>query len=175
MFGRPQGLLGRHIVWVVGLLDIRPDDRVLEIGFGPGVGIALLAKQVRVVTGVEPSNAMMRQARRRNDAAIRQGLVELHQASADRLPLADASFDKVFAINSMQVWPDPTAGLREVSRVLKPRGRLALAFTAYSGQQPKGVPELITATGFDDCRIVTRDQVFCALAVRACQPAPMIS
>ena len=179
MFGRPRGLFGRlggvimaranrrHAVWAVGLMEIQPDDRVLEVGSGPGVAVELLAQQACSVTGIDPSWEMLRQANRRNRAAVRQGRVQLRQASAEKLPLVDAVFDKALAINSLQVWPDATAGLRELSRVLKPGGQVALAFTTHSGQSRQGLPELIAAAGFRGCRIIAGDQSFCVLAVNA--------
>jgi ubiquinone/menaquinone biosynthesis C-methylase UbiE len=178
LFGRPRGILGRlggHIMarvnrhcaaWAVGLLDVRPQDRVLEIGCGPGVGIELLAHSALCVVGVDPSPEMLRQARRRNALAVRDGRVELRQGSAESLPLADASCDRVLAVNSLQVWPDARGGLREVRRVLKPDGRLALAFTVHSGQARTGLSELVADAGFENCRIVEANQAFCLLAMR---------
>ncbi len=107
---------------------------------------------------------MLRQAAKRNAAAISEGRVEVRPDAADQLPFADASFDKVMALNSMQLWPDALAGLREVLRVTKHNGRAALAFTSYSGQRREGVPELIGSAGFDDCRVVETDRAFCVLA-----------
>ena len=178
MFGRPCGLLGRlggiimartnrrHAAWAIGLLDVRSETTVLEVGFGPGVGIELLARSARRVFGVDPSPAMLLQARRRNVAAVREGRVELRQGSAESLPLADASCDGVLAVNSLQVWPDPLRGLCEVRRVLKPGGRLALAFTIHSGQARAGLSELVAAAGFENCRIAEADKAFCLLAMR---------
>ena len=178
MFGRPQGALGRFggivmarmnrqaAAWGVGLLEPGRDDRILEIGFGPGVAIELLARSapdVRI-TGIDPSSAMVRQARKRNAAAIRRGAVDLRQGSADGLPFDDESFDAALAINSMQAWPDPMAGLREVRRVVGPGGRLVLVFTPRSGQARAGITALLTTAGFVEGRVVEGDAGFAALA-----------
>src|SRR4051794_39376740 len=96
MFGRPQGALGRlggRIMarmnaelgaWTSGLLEIGPNDVVLEIGFGPGVIIGHVSKLVRAgrVVGVDPSSVMVEQAHARNSAAIREGRVEVRQGAA---------------------------------------------------------------------------------------------
>jgi ubiquinone/menaquinone biosynthesis C-methylase UbiE len=175
-FGRPSGVLGRlggvilartnrrYAAWVVDLLGVRQPDHVLEIGFGPGVAIQMLAAGAAYVAGVDPSAEMLRQGTKRNAAAIGEGRVELHQNSADDMPFADGRFDKALAINSMQLWPDKLAGLRELSRVLRRDGQIALAFAAYSGQQREGVAELIGEAGFGDCRMVEAEQAFCVLA-----------
>jgi SAM-dependent methyltransferase len=177
-FGRPQGLLGRlggivmargnrrHAVWVIELLDVQQHDSVLEVGFGPGVAVQLLAESAQHVAGIDSSVEMLRQATTRNANALRDGRVDLRQGSADHLPFADGSFDKALAINSMQVWPDASAGLREIHRVLRPGGRVAMAFTSYSGQRSEGVPELIAVAGFSDCRMVEADKAFCVLAIK---------
>ncbi len=185
MFGRPRGLLGRlggtimartnrrHAAWAIDLLGVQQHESVLEIGFGPGIAIQLLVPKAHRVAGVDPSAVMLRQATRRNAAAIREGRVELRQGSADHLPFANAGFDKALAVNSMQVWPEPLTGLREISRVLKVGGRLALAFTMHSGQQREGATELVAAAGFSDCRIAETDQAFCLLASTPSHNAPL--
>src|SRR5207302_293146 len=135
---------------------------------GPGVGIQLLAGRVSSgrVVGVDCSAEMVEQARVRNAEAIRAGKVELRRGSAEGLPFANDTFDKSLAINSMQVWPDIMAGLRETWRVMKPGGKIVLGFTRYSGQPKDGVAELLTAAGFADARIVDIDGDFCALAIK---------
>ena len=178
MFGRPEGAFGslggmimartncKMAESVIGLLQIRPHERVLEVGFGPGVGIALLAKSASsgYVAGVDPSREMVAQARARNAAAIETGLVDLRQGSVERLPFSDDAFDAVMAVNSMQVWPDATAGLREVRRVMRTRGRIAPGFTPYSGQSREGLIPVLSAAGFAKPRLVDVEQGFCALA-----------
>jgi ubiquinone/menaquinone biosynthesis C-methylase UbiE len=90
--------------------------------------------------------------------------VELRQASAEHMPFPDGSFDKALAVNSMQLWPDVPAGLHELSRVLRQGGRVAQAFTTYSGQQREGMDALLASAGFRDCRIVETNGAFCLLA-----------
>ena len=180
MFGHPKGIFGRlggiimartnHkcAAWVIDLLGIQPHDRVLEVGFGPGVGIELLARSVSggYVVGVDPSEGMVEQATARNVKAIESGRVDLRYGSVERLPFEDNTFNKALAINSMQVWPDAVAGLREMRRVMKPGGRIALGFTPYSGQPKSGLPEMLTAAAFTEAHVVETELGFCALAIK---------
>jgi len=180
MFGRPQGSLGRlgGIImaranqkmagWAIDQLGVRPSDRVLEVGFGPGVGIqvlAALASSGRVV-GVDSSKEMVEQATARNAKAIAAGRVELRAGSVEQLPFADMTFDHALAINSMQVWPDALAGLREIKRVMRRGGQIALAFTRHSGQPKDGVADLLTSAGFSSVRLVDKDDGFVVLATK---------
>jgi ubiquinone/menaquinone biosynthesis C-methylase UbiE len=179
-FGRPQGVLGRQggiimarmnrniAVRAIELLHVQAHDRVLEIGFGPGVGVELLASLVLSgrVDGVDYSEEMVRQATFRNAAAIDANRVGLRQGSVEDLLFENGTFDKVLAINSMQVWPNAVTGLREIQRVMKRGGRVALAFTPYSGQPKEGLIEVLTEAGFSDVHVVHIDQDFCALATK---------
>ena len=109
---------------------------------------------------------MVEQARARNATAIQSGHIDVRHGSVESLPFDDNSFDKALAINSMQVWPDAVAGLREIRRVMKPGGAIALGFTPYSGQPNKGLAEALTAAGFREGHVVEGDQGFCALATK---------
>jgi ubiquinone/menaquinone biosynthesis C-methylase UbiE len=180
MFGRPQGVLGRlgGIImarmnadcgaWVVGLLEVGQNDSVLEVGFGPGVVIQRLSKLVAGGhgAGIDQSLEMVEQARARNATAVHSGRVDLRHGSVESLPFDDDSFDKVVAINAMQVWPDPVARLQEMRRVMKRGGRIALGFTSYSGQPNEGLPEKLTSAGFANAHVVETDKGFCALATK---------
>jgi ubiquinone/menaquinone biosynthesis C-methylase UbiE len=142
-FHQPRGLGGRlagwtmasrgsnrsRNAWVVSLLDIAPTDRVLEIGFGPGVAIREVASRAidGAVCGVDHSEVMLRQARRRNADAVRAGRVDLRLGTADRLPTFDDRFDKILAVNSMGFWDDPDRCLRSLRTKLRPGGRIAVA------------------------------------------------
>lgn len=142
-FHQPRGLGGRlagwtmatrasnrnRNVWVVSLLDIAPTDRVLEIGFGPGVAIREMASRAvdGAVCGVDHSEVMLRQARRRNADAVRAGRIDLRLGTADRLPTFDDPFDKILAVNSMGFWNDPDRCLESLRTMLRSDGRIAIA------------------------------------------------
>jgi ubiquinone/menaquinone biosynthesis C-methylase UbiE len=178
MFGRPEGMLGKlggtvmarmnrqAAAWGIELLGLRASEKVLEIGFGPGVAIELLARAAPDlrITGIDPSPEMVGQAARRNAAAIARNAVDLRQGSADDLPFDNDTFDAALAINSLQVWPDARAGLREIRRVTKVGGRVALVFTPRSGQAQAGIPELLSDAGFVEARLVEGEPGFAALA-----------
>src|SRR5712692_8085807 len=139
-FGHPRGLLGRlggvimaHSTglrneWAISLLDMRSTDRILEVGFGPGAMVQALAARATegFIAGVDVSPVMLWQASRRNALAIGEGRVQLRQGSALALPFEDASFDTALSANSVQLWPDQVAGVKEIQRVLRPGGVIAI-------------------------------------------------
>jgi trans-aconitate methyltransferase len=146
-FHRPSGPVG-HVAgwvmatrssnvdrnrWAVEQLDVRPTDRVLEIGFGPGVAIEAFAARVTegVVFGVDHSELMVKAARRRNTRAIAAGRVVLTTAGVDEVDDGLRPIDLVLAVNNLGMWPDPPAQLRRLHSLLRPGGRLAV------GNQPR--------------------------------------
>ena len=182
-FRKPSGLLGRLLGngmargnelearWTVGLLNILPDSQVMEIGFGPGVAIQYAAQQAvqGLVSGIDYSETMVQAARKRNASAIKSSHVDLRQGEVSSLPYGDSTFDRVFTIHCIYFWSEPTACLREVWRVLRANGRLAITllprdkwllhrrkpptevFALYNGGE---VPQLVTDAGFRDARAV---------------------
>jgi SAM-dependent methyltransferase len=99
---------------------------------------------------------MIGQARRRNRAAIQAGRVRLIHTPVERLSISDGPFDAALAVNTVGMWPDPTARLREVARVLRPGGRIALvsqprclgATAATSAAAANELAGLLTEAGF---------------------------
>lgn len=176
-FALPTGWLGSlagHMMalknrersrFVRAQLDLEPEHRVLEIGFGPGTDIAAVSDLARSVVGVDPSRAMIAQASRRNLAAMRDGRVQLRCGRATELLLADEDFDRVYAINNVQFWDPLERGVAEIRRVLRPGGRAVIAIqprnegateetTAAWGERLK---QALADAGFILVRAKTRD------------------
>jgi ubiquinone/menaquinone biosynthesis C-methylase UbiE len=176
MFCMPKGALGRLggqlmsqdrrlPAWVLDLLEINPSDSVLEVGSGPGIGLELaaaMAHEGRVV-GVDPSETMLEMAHRRNWVLIEAGRVELHPGSVDKLPFEDATFDKAMTMNSLHLWPDPVAGLREVRRTLRTGGRIAVAITRFSYASSDKWKSYLNDAGFTDISVHSGEPGTCAL------------
>jgi SAM-dependent methyltransferase len=178
----PRGLVGSCLGHAMALanarayrvtlaqLDVRASDRVLELGFGPGRGIARLARLAGRIVGIDRSAVMLRQAGRRNAGAIRAGNVALVQGSFDALPFADGSFDRVLAVNVAYFWPADAAVEREIARVTKPDARVAVYVTHATSMRDwpvarggshrlfdeAGARALLAAAGFPAARIAVR-------------------
>lgn len=101
-----------------------PGDVLLEVGCGGGVLLAWALAGGCRAGAVDHSPEMVRLARERNRQAIADGRLEIHQASADRLPFRDESFTCATMTGVFGFLPDPVAALAEVRRVLRPGGRL---------------------------------------------------
>ncbi len=161
-FGRPTGLRGRAAgllmahrpsnrrrnTWAVSLLDVRSDDRVLELGFGPGIAIRELSRIAAegYVCGIDHSELMLRRARRRNADGLRRGVVDLRLGTVDELPAFDALFDKILTVNTNMFWSEPVTRLAELRRLLRPGGLIAVV---YQPRGPGATDETSAAMGRD--------------------------
>ena len=111
------------------LLDLRANERILEIGLGNGGHIASVLDQAAglLFTGIDLSPTMIAEARRRNASFVRDGQVWLETADVMSLPFPSGSFDKAITINTTYFWPDLIGGLKETHRVLRAGGELVIA------------------------------------------------
>lgn len=171
---RLMNLGNRQIVeTAVALLEIQPQHRVLEIGFGGGAGLARLAEQVQsgVVMGVDFSADMVRRAERRFRKEIAAGRMEVQLGDVSQLPYPDESFDRGLTVNTIYFWPDALKGLEEIRRVLKPQGRVAVAIRSKEKMSkyqvtrhgfrlfsPGELAGLMQMAGFRALRVERRDQ-----------------
>lgn len=145
-FAHPHGPIGNlagHLmaatdkergIWVLSLLRIKKEDRVLEIGFGPGADIQRASEMAAdgFVAGIDHSLTMLKQAEKRNAGKIQEGKVQLLQSSIDKpLPFEDGSFSKVYSINSFQFWQKPEESLAELYRVMAPGSTIAIAIQPH--------------------------------------------
>jgi SAM-dependent methyltransferase len=178
-FGEPRGVGGRVAGWIMGrrpsnvarsrwaidLLDLQPTDRLLEIGCGPGVAVQAAAARAAAVVGVDRSAVMIAQARRRNRAAVRNGLVTLHVAPIETLPALGAPFDKALAVNTIGFWTDAVAGLGAIRQRLRAGGTIAVvsqprcpgATSVHSRKAADELEKLLDTAGYLHVRTHTLD------------------
>ena len=114
-----------------------PGGTVLDIGPGDGWPSLTIAPAFRRVTGVDPSPVRV-QVQAGNAARMGRSNCEFVQMDVNRLQFPDAIFDGVVAASSIEQSPDPAQGLREIYRVLKPGGTLAMTFENYDHYGPAG-------------------------------------
>jgi arsenite methyltransferase len=164
----PSGILGRALLprmwnrrnaalndFVMEKLDLRPDDRALDVGCGGGY---LLERMSAVIdgsrlAGVDRSQDMIRFCEKRFHSKIFDNKMVFQCASAEKIPFPEESFDKISTVNMIFYVSDLPRALGEMHRVLRPGGRLAVCFTrredfakkdfARHGLKTFEVPEII--------------------------------
>jgi SAM-dependent methyltransferase len=179
IFGRRSSNVRRNR-WAVELLEVKPSDRIIELGCGPGVALAALAGRATqgLVVGVDHSAVVIRQARRRNAGAVAEGRVRLVHAPVEHLQVDDGPFDAALAVNTVGMWPEPTIRLREIGLLLRRGGRIALvsqprcrgATAATSAAAADRLAAQLSEAGFEDIRVETLALDPPAVCVLAAQP-----
>ncbi len=192
-FHRPTGFLGAvagfvmshrssnvaRSRWTVEQLHLASTARVLELGCGPGIALEAAANRATEgrIVGLDHSETILRQARRRNKRAIESGRMELVLGSY--LDLVDGGvlpgpFDAILAVNSLQFAGTPVELLRGVLARLQSGGTLAVTFQsrkrratdADSRRGGDAVAEKLAGAGFRDVRVeVLPLEPVCAVCV----------
>jgi SAM-dependent methyltransferase len=194
-FGRPSGFSGRvrgwimasrpsnrrRNVWAVSLLEVQRRDRVLEIGFGPGLAVREISRLAveGCVCGLDHSEEYCVRPRSGTRPPFGRARSILRLGSADRLPLFAEPFDKVLAVNAIMFRDQTMDRLKALRRVMRPGGRIAIA------HQPRGpgvtdvtaaargeaIAAALTQAGFSEVRLRTmmlKPTVACAIGVNPC-------
>ncbi len=191
-FGHPRGVGGRLVgwtmarrssnvqrsEWAVSLLDLHAGDRVLEVGCGPGVALAAALRSGAHVVGVDRSEVMIGQARRRNRDAVHDGRLELVVASVDDLPTFAAPVDAALAVNTIGHWDDALNGLERIREALRPGAIFAAvsqprcpgATAEHSKAAGEELARLLTTAGYREPRMETLDLDPPAVCVLASSP-----
>jgi len=140
--GHPGMLVG-HVMALINrapnrlaieALDVRPSDTVVELGFGPGMGIRQLSRAAPHghVMGVDQSPEMLILASRANRRAIREERVELSLGRFHALPWQDGSVNKILAVNVVYFFRRSGEEFREARRILRRNGAMAVYATDRS-------------------------------------------
>ena len=119
--------------YVIQSLDIRPGQRVLDVGVGTGFSLALYPSHAHVV-GVDLSGKMLREAQKRVQKE-QLSHVTLMEMDAGHLAFPDSTFDFVIAAFVISVVPDPIRVITEIKRVSKPDGRIVI-INHFQSQNP---------------------------------------
>ena len=144
---RPSGSFGRMLArgmnsahspltrWALGHIEVAADSAALDVGCGGGRTVDRLAKMAvdGWVVGLDYSEDSVFVSRRKNANHIRNGRVEICDASVSSIPYPDRTFDLVTAVETFYFWPTPDTDLLEVRRVTKPGGQILVACTMYKG------------------------------------------
>lgn len=113
---------------LVAALELRPGDRVLDLATGTAdVALEVLRQQPEVtVEGIDPSRQMLEHGREKIRRAGLEAAIALHEGIAERLPFDDDAFDGLAMAFGIRNVPDRPAALREMARVVRPGGRVAI-------------------------------------------------
>lgn len=144
---RPTRWLGRLFLWVMNMSHSRVTDwglkhvpiekhfAILDVGCGGGRTIQKLAAVATegMLCGVDYAKGSIAASRAKNAQLIKDGRVEIQQASVSQLPFPDGKFDLVTAVETQYYWPDLVEDMREILRVLKPGGGLLVIAESYKG------------------------------------------
>jgi ubiquinone/menaquinone biosynthesis C-methylase UbiE len=143
-----------RIVAAVAMLQVQPNDHVLEIGCGNGAAAALVCEHLTngKLTGIDRSETQIRLARERNHACVESGKATFQVVALEDATLEDAQFDVIFAINVNAFWLHHEQPLAAVKRFLKPSGAFFLFYEHPTAAKARDIarvlPDNLAQAGF---------------------------
>jgi SAM-dependent methyltransferase len=149
----PAGIIGKFVLGpllnkrnarlndlTLAHLELKEEDRVLDVGFGGGYLLDRIVPQVKQgwAAGIDLSPVMVENCRARYQAAIAAGSVDIQCGRAEALPYPDGYVTKVSSVNSIFYWNDAQQGLAEIYRILREEGKLVLTYTCKRDLEKRG-------------------------------------
>lgn len=155
--------IASRFIWALDLLDIQPDDRILEIGCGHGVAVSAIGDRLAQgkVTAIDRSYDMVELARQKNREHLKSGRAEIEAVSLDRADFAGERFDRVFAINVSLFEQQADRGLIIIREALVPGGRLFVFYQPPNSSKTRELADRtignLEANGFAIARVSFKD------------------
>jgi cyclopropane fatty-acyl-phospholipid synthase-like methyltransferase len=120
--------VAERLAWAVEMMQVQPDDRVLEIGCGAGVAVGLVCERLGAgrITAIDRSEAMTALASRRNREHVAAGKAVIRTAALHQLDAGGERFDRILAVNVGLFRAHAAKEAAALRRLLVPRGRLYL-------------------------------------------------
>jgi SAM-dependent methyltransferase len=158
-----------RIIWAVDILDVKPEDSILEIGCGNGSAVSLICDRLTTgnIMAIDRSAKMIASAKERNHVNIRSGKAIIDLVALEETDFGSRSFSKIFAFNLNVFWMDPVAELEIVGRFLDQTG----SFFIFHNPPPdsdlteyaKAISDNLEATGFVPDKAIINETVasFC--------------
>ena len=181
----PQGRMGRAMLkfmnlchapltnWGLKLLDIQDSWTMLDIGCGGGATLQRLLKRSKgaKVYGIDISEESVTKAKKVN-AKVLDKKVFVTQGSAEKLPYEDGKFDLVTAVETVYFWPNLPICLKEVRRVLKSGGKVAIMVEVIDGDSMwTNVVEGMTAYSLEELKKLLDDAGFTQTEIHRKKPS----
>ncbi|MGB5847757.1 MAG: methyltransferase domain-containing protein [Ignavibacteriaceae bacterium] len=172
--------------FVYELMSVQPDDQILEIGYGTGKLIDKMVQQINsgCIVGVDFSDTMISIAKKKNRKNVDKGKVKLLGGNFDEMKFENEYFTKVCSVNTLYFWPNPEHTARKITNILKPKGKLVLAFEDIEQLEQRNlssdifhlyskdaVQDLLIAAGFSsDIRVESKKRgdsvLHCVVAIK---------
>lgn len=192
---QPSGFIGRNVIlhflnrsnsrmndFTLKVLQLNPDDRVLEVGFGGGDLMARMAREVvdGHITGVDFSADAVAVCKKRFSKQVKAGIIDLYCANVNQLPIEANTCTKACTVNTIYFWPSPLDAISQIHRTLKQDGLIVVCFSpraciehyrftqhGFILYEPEEVSSLLLKAGFRDVQLVLGENRYkeCAIAV----------
>lgn len=161
--------------WAMDFLKLSVNETVLDIGCGGGETLHRISlKTSGNLTGMDYSPVSVKMTSQRNAEIISSGRMKVVEASVEKMPFADNSFDRIITVESFYFWNNPPENLKEVRRVLATGGIFLIVADIHGGAElsdkeienikkynlynptPQEFEKLLTNAGFSDVKIHTK-------------------
>lgn len=154
---KPKGFWGKLMIrrmnnrhlplinWGLKSIEIKPFDKVLDIGCGGGNAINIMINSIDggKIFGVDYSSLSVENAKKLNKKSVANHSVQILEASVAELPFNDDAFDIVTAFETIYFWPNLEENLKEVLRVLKPNGEVLIVCEMFKGESEDKTAQVI--------------------------------